>query len=140
MSEVAPLGAVLYASSDVPHLYRCGVCGEHGVRLWREYQTFLEHQTLVCAACACFEQSKPSKSYSIELLDTGKVCVTTTYDPHLEPQLHQIFGGKERGGDQIGWRIPAVPTADGESYWGYSSVPKEGVDWWNRLPIAKDNA
>jgi len=40
------------------------------------------------------------------------------------------------GSDQIGWRIPAVPTDDGDSFWGYTSVPQEGVDWWKALPDA----
>lgn len=32
--------------------YVCADCGASGVRLWREYQTFLEHQVLRCRACA----------------------------------------------------------------------------------------
>jgi len=39
-----------------------------------------------------------------------------------------------RGCDQIGWLVPAVP-ADG-GWWGYSSVPDEGVAWWYALPCA----
>ncbi len=37
--------------------------------------------------------------------------------------------------DQIGWMVPAVPTEDGETFWGYSAVPDPGVQWWKRLPI-----
>lgn len=38
--------------------------------------------------------------------------------------------------DQIGYLIPAVPTNDGSNtYWGYTSVPQEGVDWWLALPL-----
>ena len=33
----------------------------------------------------------------------------------------------------IGWLVAAVPTEDGETYWGYTSVPQDGVDWWNNL-------
>lgn len=36
-------------------------------------------------------------------------------------------------GDQIGGLVPAVPTADGAAYWGYTSVPSEGVHWWHSL-------
>lgn len=36
------------------------------------------------------------------------------------------------GSDAIGWMVPAVPCDD--TYWGYTSVPKEGCDWWNALP------
>ena len=34
----------------------------------------------------------------------------------------------------IGWLVAAVPTEDGETYWGFSSVPQIGVEWWNNLP------
>lgn len=34
----------------------------------------------------------------------------------------------------IGWMVAAVPTEDGETYWGYTSVPRLGVEWWNNLP------
>jgi hypothetical protein len=37
-----------------------------------------------------------------------------------------------RHGDQIGWLVPAVPS--GDTYWGYSSVPQDGVEWWQNLP------
>lgn len=39
------------------------------------------------------------------------------------------------GGDQIGGRVPAVPTPDGASYWGYTSVPDHAVAWWKSLPL-----
>lgn len=36
----------------------------------------------------------------------------------------------------IGWRV-AVPLEDNpKGYWGYTSVPQEGVDWWDRLPVS----
>lgn len=37
--------------------------------------------------------------------------------------------------DQIGELVPAVPTPDGLSFWGYTSVPQDAVDWWYSLPI-----
>ena len=41
----------------------------------------------------------------------------------------------ERGKcDQIGWRVPAVPTEEGDTFWGYTSVPQAGCDWWRSLP------
>jgi len=42
--------------------------------------------------------------------------------------------------DSIGWRIPAVPTQEGDTYWGYSSVPQDGVEWWVRLPLRSTKA
>lgn len=37
--------------------------------------------------------------------------------------------------DQTMRRVPAVPDLRG-SYWGYTSVPPEGVAWWKALPLA----
>lgn len=34
----------------------------------------------------------------------------------------------------IGWRVAAVPTPDKSGFWGYTSVPQDGVDWWHALP------
>lgn len=75
------------------------------MKLWREYQTFLDHQTLKCQACSEEEQGRA-----------------------LNPDS-----------DQIGWRVPAVPTdlhaaLEDFSFWGYTSVPPDGVKWWNDLP------
>lgn len=41
----------------------------------------------------------------------------------------------ELEGDQIGWMVPAVPTEDGTTFWGYTSVPKDRVEWWKALPL-----
>lgn len=81
-------------------VYACGACGATGVRLWRNYQTFLNSQTLTCRSCSEKDQDKV-----------------------LAP-----------GTDQIGWRIPAVPTGDRDTFWGYTSVPDDGVKWWDSLP------
>lgn len=46
--------------------------------------------------------------------------------------------GKREGNfgltDWIGNLVPAIPTEQGDTYWGYTSVPQEGVKWWVRLP------
>lgn len=36
--------------------------------------------------------------------------------------------------DTIGWLVPAVPTEEGDTYWGYTSVPQNDVNWWYNLP------
>lgn len=36
--------------------------------------------------------------------------------------------------DQVGWGVPAVPYEDGASWWGYTSIPCAGAEWWHRLP------
>lgn len=81
--------------------YTCGDCGAAGVRLWRDYQTVLDAQTLRCRTCA-------EKHEGRTLTDE---C------------------------DQIGWSVPAVPTPDGDTFWGYTSVPLTGVRWWKSLPL-----
>lgn len=120
-----PLGPVDYASAMPPPEYLCGQCGVLGVKLWREYQTFLNHQSLLCGACACREQSKEGKTFTVDARPDGGASAGYREDKHA------------LRGDQIGWRIPAVPTADGRTYWGYTSVPSEGVAWWFRLPLTR---
>lgn len=112
-SLLRPLGYVDYSSSIPPAGYHCGICGVLGVKLWRDYNTMLNHQSLLCAACACEEQRR------------GPV--------ELRPDGGTLVGGQRT--DTIGSRVPAVPTEEGETYWGYTSVPDEGVAWWKRLPL-----
>lgn len=42
--------------------YICCECNTHGVKLWRQYQTFLEHITLKCRACSELEQGRTLES------------------------------------------------------------------------------
>ena len=89
-----------YLDGRTPDGYECDDCGATGVRLYRDYNTFLENQHLRCRACAIKDQEETPKS-----------------PEHC-----------------IGWLIAAVPTEDGRTFWGYTSVPSDGVDWWNNLP------
>lgn len=93
-----------YSDQGTPAGYCCGNCGAIGVKLWRDYNAFLEFQRLRCGRCASESQDE----------DYSRVLVES---------------------DQIGWMIPAVPTEDGATYWGYGSVPQAGCDWWRRLPV-----
>lgn len=116
-----------YSSNETPKGYACGVCGRAGVKLWREYQTFLDHQTLSCVDCALKRAEENNKD--------GKGC---RYQGPADVQgmvtVHYSVHGASHLTDQIGWLVPAVPTEDGETFWGYSSVPQPGVEWWKRLP------
>lgn len=97
-----------YETTQAPRWYSCYCCGANGARLWREYNSFLSSQTLLCATCSETEQDK-----------------------------ERGFAMSE--GDQIGWRIPAIPCVDDDTYWGYTSVPTPGVAWWYGLaPRAGD--
>ena len=42
--------------TKLPMAYRCLGCDAEGVRLWRDYSTFLSHITLKCRACTEAEQ------------------------------------------------------------------------------------
>jgi hypothetical protein len=102
-----------YATAAAPDGYKCSDCGAAGVKLWREYQTLADCVTLRCAACACRKENRED-----DVDAQGKI--------KSEHGSHRI--------DQIGWLVPAVPTEDGQTFWGYSSVPQPGVVWWKSLP------
>lgn len=109
-----------YADTGVPDGYACTTCGVRGCKLWREYQTFLDHPTLECCDCASKSEGKDVS----DMDDEGR---------RLEREDERYGLPLERS-DQIGWRVPAVPTEDGTTFWGYTSVPADGVAWWKALP------
>lgn len=102
-----------YSLGIVPGGYQCGTCNKRGCKLWREYNTVLSQQSLSCCDCA----GKSQKKDVSQIDEKGKI-------PYRD--LGRC--------DQIGWLMPAVPTEDGTTYWGYSSVPQDGCEWWINLP------
>lgn len=98
-----------YADGNTPDGYACGKCGKDGVKLYRQYQTFMSHQELFCLLCAIEDQGEQTEW-------SGKV-VEDGHEPH-----------------SIGWLVAAVPTEEADTFWGYSSVPQDGVEWWKQLP------
>ena len=111
---------------DAAIKYQCSKCGATNCKLWRQYNTFLNHIELLCCNCAEEDQNKVCG------LDREKV-KEALKDPTLD-ETDRMF--LRHGSDQIGWLIPAVPTADGcETFWGYTSVPGDGVRWWKKLPL-----
>ncbi len=141
-----------YLEGEVPEHYVCGECGEKNVKLWREYQTSLDQQSLLCMTCACRQQGEiRTPTEDGRSLYTDKVHYlyrTATmqygswhgYDPKEGPPSEAIetLTRRERT-DQIGWRVPAIPTEENNSYWGYTSVPGPGIDWWSHLPTSPSN-
>lgn len=93
--------------------YKCATCGAKNCKLWRQYQTFADHIRLMCGPCALADQKKSGP------IDNAGMIYSKSLDQHC---------------DQIGWLVPAVPTPDNETFWGYTSVPPEGVAWWRTLP------
>lgn len=108
------LGPVDYGGPP-PARYRCVRCDRHGCKLWRQYQTLADHIELLCCDCAGKDQKRDVSS---------------------------IDGQGNRPDDDLGsgltctiaWLVPAVPTVEGDTYWGYSSIPEDGVTWWRGLP------
>lgn len=111
------INAFKYEAGLAPGGYACGECARHGCKLWRRYQTFLDHQKLFCAECAAKNQDHDLD----DLDDSGASSSRATKHDSQKS-------------DSIGWLVPAVPTENGETYWGYTSVPDAGVAWWRALP------
>lgn len=112
--------------------YECSKCGATGCKLWRQYNTFLNHLELKCAKCSGadistldadgrVESSLHKRGGEVHILATGKI-------GHFGVDVPMPRT------DQLGSLVPAVPTDDGESFWGYTSVPDAGCSWWRALP------
>lgn len=111
------VGTVNYTSGTIPEDYKCDKCGATGVKLWRESYTFADETSLYCFRCAGENQGKDVSSINAEgMIPTSHGHVT----------------------DQIGWLLCAIPVEGRDTYWGYTSVPDEGVAWWKKLPNAMD--
>jgi len=101
-----------YTNLQTPERYGCAKCEAKGVKLWRQWNTFLEHIELLCVDCAIKDQCK-----EITVNEDGR---------------HETYMGMT---DQIGNLVPAVPDLENETFWGYTSVPEAGVQWWKHLPL-----
>jgi hypothetical protein len=106
-----------YLEGKIPTDYKCVECGSNDSKLWREFQTF--GPKLLCASCAAKDQGKDIS----DIDHNGK---------------HTC---KELGirSDSIGWYVPAIPTEELDGYWGYTSVPRIGCEWWYKLPTPPAN-
>ena len=122
-----------YTDQQAPVGYTCSTCEKKGVKLWREYQTFLEHQSLSCADCALQRAARNNKDGRGARYE-GPVSA----DGHVTVFFSTCGGGDGdavgRPTDQIGWLVPAVPMENGKTFWSYCAVPDDGVEWWQRLP------
>lgn len=147
ITVIDPSHPVDYSKQEVPPNYKCGKCGATNCKLWRDYQTFLDKQSLLCLKCACDEQGKirtPTEDGCLLYTDETHYWYRTadmepdwwhSYDPEKGAPAEAIETKIEREKtNQIGWRVPAVPTPENDTYWSYTSVPQAGCDWWHRLP------
>ncbi|MDQ5883543.1 MAG: hypothetical protein QG654_457 [Patescibacteria group bacterium] len=113
ITVVDPSHPVDYSKVEVPPSYTCRNCGATNCKLWRDFQDPLEYQTLLCAKCAAREQGKDIASIDANGMRDSTVSGRT---------------------DQIGWRIPAVPTESNNTFWEYNQCPQAGCEWWKKLP------
>jgi hypothetical protein len=116
--------SVDYTKTDVSPSYKCSKCGSTGCKLWREYQSFRNPVELLCAKCAAESQNK----------DISDIDSEGRYS--LDPKKY----GSGQKSDQIGWFVPAVPTEQNDTFWGYTSVPQAGCSWWAKLPTHPEAA
>jgi len=100
--------------TDGTRPYVCNTCQASGVKLWRDYNTMACFNDLSCGDCAAKKDGCEPPDEDGKVLDRGGVRSMT-----------------------IGWLVPAVPTDDNTTFWGFSSVPEKGVFWWKSLPTRK---
>lgn len=113
---------IKYSSGKVPKAYKCAKCEAHGCKLYREYQSW--HPVLMCAPCTSEKMKEIQRKHAGYEGDYG---IETLDAVGLRDTKH----GKT---DQIGLYIPAVPDEEGAGFWGYTSIPQAGCDWWRNLP------
>lgn len=111
---------ITYEKLEIPDNYKCSRCAAHGIKLWRQYNTMASHLELLCCRCA---NPKRAADMSIE----GRSPVDDSIPKHRSDQLDDVVG-------KTGSLVPAVPTIDCDTYWGYSAVPVAGCAWWRALP------
>jgi len=92
--------------------YHCHKCKAKNVKLWRGVHGSADENghELLCAACL---------APGVKVSDQGKA--NWKYD-----------GMSDMDSDQINGWLPAIPVDN--TYWGYSSVPSQDVEWWVGLP------
>jgi hypothetical protein len=100
-------------------IYACHRCGEIGVKLWREAQTFDIRLTCV----NCLEVITAGGDYAFDVADIAEDGTRT---------------GKYGQTDQIGWWLPAVVVQEHLPdlvFWGYTSSTEADYAMWAALPL-----
>lgn len=89
--------------------YHCHKCKTRNVKLWRGVHGCADKDgnELLCATCLAPDLKVSEKGKAMDA-----ICNFET--------------------DQIKSWLPAVPVDD--TYWGYTSVPSQDVEWWIGLP------
>jgi hypothetical protein len=98
--------------------YACSKCKTAGVKLWRDYQTCADACELECAHCLAPDEKVDDEGMWQEPPYKAK-----------DAKGNEIPGMRT---EQLKGKVPAIPVDD--TYWGYSSVPSQDVEWWKALP------
>lgn len=106
------MGPCDYAKSETPDGYRCVECGKRGVKLWCDPNMQHAFGTLECVACALVGQEQ---------------------DGPVDDEGYRIDGSGQKT-LTIGWRVPAVPTADGKGFHHITTITRDAQMWWHRIP------
>lgn len=101
-----------YISTDTPSNYVCGKCDATGVKLWRDVVFCVDQVDLRCVSCMGRGE-----------VDEGGYFKDSEYGKTDQCTI-----------EELGSMLPAVPTEEEDSYWGYTSIPTAGVAWWRNLP------
>ncbi len=99
--------------------YHCHKCKARNVKLWRGVHGCADEDgnELLCASCLAPD---------IKVDDQGR-----WEEPPYKGKDGRILMEGHKSDQVKGW-LPAVPVDD--TYWGYSSVPSQDVEWWVALP------
>jgi hypothetical protein len=83
-----------------------------------------------CSSCGATDLKlwRPYSTWCVELK-----CASCCNKPGEPPFVFEE-------GDANGGMVPAVPTAEMDGYWGYTSVLDDRVEWWHDLPTYTDTA
>ena len=99
-----------YSKPLIPVDYRCDDCLKHGVRLWRQLAMKTSDTPLLCSFCA----EERERSWREE---------------NWKSLFNRTFG------TSIGNFVPAIPIEGQNSFWGNTSIPEKGFNWWKNLPV-----
>ncbi len=106
------IGMFNYADLPIPGDYKCDHCGADKVKLWIN-QLAENINILLCAKCSENHQKIGREDNWKSLFSVGE-------------------------GVQIGWMTPAVPIGGEDAYWLFTSIPEEGMRWWEKLSVEKN--
>jgi len=107
-----------YQDKATPDGYRCHQCGATQRKLWRDIRVVATAIKLSCGSCALSQEK-----------------VTGPIDNRGRVKTFDFTNRDGELSDQIGGLLPAVPTEDGRTFWGYTSVPADACAWWRGLPL-----